>query len=98
MILVMSVDIINFLIALVICIVVTMLVFRTKNGLDVAFKFYLAMAISLLLASLLELNQYMIILPPQISATGFKILCFLSAIFFLSGCIKFLSIINKSSQ
>ena len=93
----MSLDIINFLIALVICIVMTMLVYRTKKGLDTAFKLYLGMTICLLIAALFQLNQYLGIVPSQLSTTAFKIFCFLSALFFLSGCIKFLNIINQSA-
>jgi hypothetical protein len=97
MILILSMDVINFLLALLVCIVVIILVFRTRNGLDQVFKLYFGMSLSLLLVALLQLNSYLKILPAQAELTVFKILCFISAIFFLAGSLKFLSIISKAS-
>ena len=98
MILSLGVDIINFLLALLLCIVMIMIIFRTKKGLDTVYKYYFVTTIVLLLALLLNLDKYMDLIPFEIEMIIFDLSRFFAMLFFLLGGLKFLRIIDKAGQ
>jgi len=98
MILDLSVDIINLLLVLLLCIVLIMIIFKTKKGLDTVYKYYFASGVTLLLAILLSLNKYMELVPFKIEMIIFDLSRFLAMLFFVLGSLNFLRIIDKTGQ
>lgn len=92
------VSVVNFLLSILSVLVITMLVFRTKNGLDTAFKFFLGTALTLAIAGFLSINQYLNIVPVRLEAIIFDLSRFLGMVFFILGNLTLLIIVSKNSE
>lgn len=98
MLLELTFHLINLILSLTAMIVVTMIIFRTKKGLDKVFKFFLATTITLVLATSMQINQYVGLIPANYEQIIFFVSRLLATAFFLLGCAMMLTIISKESR
>ena len=90
--------VINLLLALMATAVVTMLIFRTRKGLDKAFKLFLGTTITLVLATSMQVNEYTGLIPVNFEQVIFTVSRLLASLFFLAGLAMMLHIISKESR
>jgi hypothetical protein len=90
--------IVNLILALTATAVVIMAIFRTKKGLDMAFKFFLGTTVTLALAAIMQINQYIGVIPFSYEQIIFTASRLLASLFFLLGLAVMLHIISKESR
>jgi len=90
--------IVNFILALTATAVVIILIFRTRRGLDIAFKFFLGTTVTLALAAGMQINQYTGVIPADYERIIFVGSRLLASLFFLVGLAVILHIISKESR
>ncbi len=91
-------DIANMILAVVAVMVVTMIVFRTSKRLDTVYKFYLATAVTLAIAGFIRINEYAQLIPNELSDIIFIFSRTFATIFFILGSMVMLFIIDKESK
>lgn len=98
MLLSLTFHIINLLLALMATAVVTMIIFRTRKGLDKVFKFFLGTTITLIIATSMQVNEHTGLIPVNFEQIIFTVSRLLASLFFLAGLAVMLHIINKESR
>ncbi|MBI5037588.1 MAG: hypothetical protein HZC01_02710 [Candidatus Kerfeldbacteria bacterium] len=93
-----TIDVLNLVLAIAATLTMLMVVFRTSKRLDLAFKFFAATAISLLIAGLLRIDHYIGILPTGLIDLVLPISRTVALTFFILGSIIILLIIDKESR
>lgn len=91
-------DCLNIFVALFTTVILFLIVFRTKKGLDKVYKFYLASSITILACSMVLLNQYLGLIPTGFQDVLYTVSRFLSQTFLLLGNVIMLYIITKESR
>ena len=91
-------DVIILILSLVVILMISAVVYRTEKGLDRAYKYYLAMAVVLFLASAMILNSTLELVDIRYTKSIFTASRMLGLIFFILGTQTVLMIIKKESK
>ncbi len=90
--------IINLLVSLISAVVVLMIIFRTRKGLDRAFKMFFLTTVTLVIATAMQINEYFFIIPAGFEEVIFITSRMLATFFFLFGCLIFLRIVSERQK
>lgn len=93
-----TIDAFSLIMSILSMIVIIMVIFRTRKGLDRAFKMYLVSAITLVAAGAMDVNTHLGLIPIQYAGIIFVVSRLVAASFFFIGTMIMLAIINKESR
>lgn len=93
-----TIDVFSLIISVLSIMVVIMIIFRTRKGLDRVFKMYLVMAIALAVSATMDVDTHLGLIPLQYAGIVFIISRLVAISFFFIGTVIMLVIINKESS
>lgn len=93
-----TIDVLSLIISVLSVMVVIMIIFRTRKGLDRVFKMYLVMTIALAVSAAMDVDTHLGLIPIQYAGIIFVISRLVAVSFFFIGTVIMLIIINKESS